>query len=624
MRQLVSVRVATFTAVAACVIALGVGGWLLLAAPAEGKIADHIFVGDLALGGLSLDDAQLQLQQRADALLDNPWKFHADGQTATLSPTAEATADPDIAYALASIDVPATIQQAYAIGRQWRLPWQRDTIVVPAIVALNTDRLASAVRQTFPTFERTGAPSHLAREGSDNHLMLTVPVEPRTIDDAKLAVDVQKALTALKAPDITVEQEVLHVGLNPNEISAEQLREVDQSLKRNLPLVLKADGREWILNEKEILPYLSFQYDGESGFNPTVLETIFEGPLKPMVDDLFHQATTPRFKLENGRVTVWQGPQEGRQVKIPETLALITDAVYGSEKKSVTVALQITPGQPIEGEGKELGLTSLLGVGRSNFAGSPKNRRHNIKVGADTLNGVLIAPGEDFSLIKTLGAIDASSGYLQELVIKGNSTIPEYGGGLCQIGTTVFRTALASGLPITERRNHSYRVRYYEPAGTDATIYDPKPDFRFLNDTGHHILIQTEIKGDELEFSFWGTDDGRIAEQTTPRIFNIVSPPPQKNIETLDLKPGEKKCTESAHAGADAEFKYTVTYASGEKKEQVFSSHYRPWQAVCLIGVEKLSTPPEGETPPADGTTPPPTDPAAPPASADTPAVVTP
>ena len=229
-------------------------------------------------------------------------------------------------------------------------------------------------------------------------------------------------------------------------------------------------------------------------------------------------------------------------------------------------------------------------MGTSNFKGSPKNRRHNIKVGADTLSGILITPGEEFSLVKALGEINKETGYLPELVIKGNRTIPEYGGGLCQIGTTIFRATLASGLPILERKNHSFRVRYYEPAGTDATIYGPKPDYRFLNDTGYHILIQTRIEGDDLIFEFWGTKDGRVAEQTKPVIYNITAPKPTQYIETADLPVGEVKCTEHAVPGADTSFDYKVTYPSGEVKETTFKSHYIPWQEVCLIGVppEKL------------------------------------
>ncbi|MBI4122647.1 MAG: VanW family protein [Parcubacteria group bacterium] len=240
-----------------------------------------------------------------------------------------------------------------------------------------------------------------------------------------------------------------------------------------------------------------------------------------------------------------------------------------------------------------LGIREILGVGTSNFAGSPPNRRHNIRVGAEAVNGTLIPPGEEFSLLATLGTIDGSTGYLPELVIKGNKTTPEYGGGLCQIGTTTFRGTLAAGLPVTARRNHSYTVAYYFDEhglpGTDATIYNPAPDYRFKNDTENHVLIVTRIEGNELFFEYWGTKDGRTVAQSDTRVWDRVSPPPTKYIETLDLPVGTRKCTESPHAGIKAAFDYAITYADGAKNETTFFSQYRPWQEVCLVGVEALS-----------------------------------
>ncbi|MBU4512181.1 VanW family protein, partial [Patescibacteria group bacterium] len=223
--------------------------------------------------------------------------------------------------------------------------------------------------------------------------------------------------------------------------------------------------------------------------------------------------------------------------------------------------------------------------------GSPTNRRHNIGVGANKLNGLLIAPDEEFSLVQTLGEVNAATGYLPELVIKGNKTIPEYGGGLCQIGTTMFRVALYAGLPITERRPHSYRVSYYEPAGMDATIYIPRPDVKFINDTRNYLVLTTEIQDNILRFKLYGTNDNRKTEiENPPRIWNITYPGPTKLIETLDLAPGEKKCTESSHRGADTEFTRVVTYAdSREPIDEKWFSRYSSWQAVCLIGVEELT-----------------------------------
>ncbi|OGY43356.1 MAG: hypothetical protein A2731_00665 [Candidatus Buchananbacteria bacterium RIFCSPHIGHO2_01_FULL_39_8] len=209
------------------------------------------------------------------------------------------------------------------------------------------------------------------------------------------------------------------------------------------------------------------------------------------------------------------------------------------------------------------------------------------------MNGILIAPNEEFSLLEALGSVDGEHGYKQELVIKGDRTIPEYGGGLCQIGTTTFRAALRSGLPITQRRNHSYRVVYYEPAGMDATIYNPSPDMRFVNDTGYYILFTTRIEGDDLIFEFYGTKDGREVkiDPDPPAIYNVTSSGEPRYIETDELAPGVKKKVESSHKGADTYFKYTVTYPNGEVKEQDFYSHYVAWPEVWLIGRQPTTTP---------------------------------
>jgi len=131
----------------------------------------------------------------------------------------------------------------------------------------------------------------------------------------------------------------------------------------------------------------------------------------------------------------------------------------------------------------------------------------------------LIKPGEEFSFVKILGEVDSDHGYLPELVIKKDKTEPEFGGGICQVSTTAFRAALNSGLKITARRNHAYPVQYYNPQGMDATVYIPRPDLRFINNTPAYILIQTKIEDTELIFKFFGTDDGREVKITGPKII---------------------------------------------------------------------------------------------------------
>ncbi|MFH1088605.1 MAG: VanW family protein, partial [Patescibacteria group bacterium] len=203
-------------------------------------------------------------------------------------------------------------------------------------------------------------------------------------------------------------------------------------------------------------------------------------------------------------------------------------------------------------------------------------------------NNVIIKPDENFSFNKLLGTVDASTGYLPELVIKGDETTPEFGGGLCQVSTTTFRAALDGGYPIIARRNHSYRVSYYEPAGTDATVYQPYPDFQFLNDTPYHLLIHTYIEGNNLHFDFYSTSTGIRVELEGPRVYDITEPPPPVYIETSTLPEGEQKKIDTAHRGADAIlYRHIFDEHGKEIRKDIFKSHYVPWPEKYLVGVSQ-------------------------------------
>lgn len=329
----------------------------------------------------------------------------------------------------------------------------------------------------------------------------------------------------------------------------------------------------WIISERE-LNNLHISLDINK------ISQYLKDSVAPKIDQ---EANRTRYEIADGKMSSWQIGTDGQKLNLETSAAKIKEQYLINNSNEAELTIEAVKSDTLENTDK-FNIQEIIGTGQSNFAGSSANRRHNIKIGADAVNGILIAPGEEFSLVKTLGEIDAKSGYLPELVIKNNRTIPEYGGGLCQVGTTMFRSALMSGLPITARQNHSYRVAYYEPAGTDAAIYDPWPDVRFLNDSENYILIQSRIVKDNLYFDFWGKEDGRIASSSVPVIYNITKPAPAKMVETTDLKPGETKCTESAHNGADAYFDYSVTYPSGDIKTNRFKSHYVPWQKVCLVG----------------------------------------
>jgi vancomycin resistance protein YoaR len=228
-------------------------------------------------------------------------------------------------------------------------------------------------------------------------------------------------------------------------------------------------------------------------------------------------------------------------------------------------------------------ISELVGYSKTSFKGSSDDRINNITIGVSKLNGLLIAPGEEFSALKAIGEVTEEAGYMKEFVIKENKSVKEWGGGLCQVGTTLFRLALNAGLPITERTNHSYLINYYGP-GLDATIYSPHPDLRFVNDTGHYLLLQGRVEDTNVILELYGQKDGRQAVVSEPVLSDFLPAPDTKYVTTFDLPPYAEKCSETPKIGVTANVTYRVALRSGEVREQDFKSVYKPWQKICLVG----------------------------------------
>ncbi len=319
-----------------------------------------------------------------------------------------------------------------------------------------------------------------------------------------------------------------------------------------------------------IMPYLRFDPDGHSEienieycpegyfFCDFILRTsqrlsvvrasrfeIRDELIKIYLEDLARKINrdpvNAKFNLEDGKVTVFSLSEKGLMLDVEKSVEIITSQLEKEKgtlpfQTELALAYELIEPEITEKNLNNLGINSLIGEGKSNFRGSPRNRIHNIHVAASRFDGILIKPGEEFSFVKILGEVDAEHGYLPELVIKHNKTEPEFGGGICQVSTTAFRAAVYSGMKITARRNHAYPVQYYNPQGMDATVYIPNPDLRFINNTPGHVLIQTEIKGTELIFRFFGAADGREVQIEGPKIIERGADGSMKTVFTQTVR----------------------------------------------------------------------------------------
>lgn len=212
----------------------------------------------------------------------------------------------------------------------------------------------------------------------------------------------------------------------------------------------------------------------------------------------------------DGKATVFAQSRDGKSLNEITTTSdiqkmLSTDSNISTAPLNITVTKAAVSNENLD----NLGIKELISEGVTIFPGSPSNRLQNVRAGSKKFNGVLLKPGQVFSFGEYLGEVSAATGYAPGLIILGDHEEQAYGGGLCQVSSTAYRAALLAGLPILQRTNHAFAISYYTAPygvpGVDATIYYPQVDMKFLNDTGHYILMQTEMIGSTLKFRYYGT-----------------------------------------------------------------------------------------------------------------------
>lgn len=340
------------------------------------------------------------------------------------------------------------------------------------------------------------------------------------------------------------------------------------------------------INGVELDP--SYKYNSEK----------FMDSIKPFTDTINVEPVNAQFTFEDGKVLAFQSHKDGKSVDVEDLEnninKNIVSAIESNKSQKFNLKLKVKTIEPeiTMEEVNNLGIKEVLGTGTSSFKGSIENRIFNIEHATKKLNGILIKPGEEFSFAKAIGDISTLTGYKQAYVIQNGRTVLGDGGGVCQVSTTLFRAILNSGLPITERNAHAYRVSYYEQdkgPGFDAAVYVPSVDLKFKNDTDKHILIQTSVDKQNLQLTYtlYGTSDGRTTELSDSVILSSSPAPEALYQDDPELPNGQIKQVDFAAPGARVYFTRVVKRDGKTIIEDKFESSYRPWQAVYLRGTKQ-------------------------------------
>ncbi len=440
----------------------------------------------------------------------------------------EKTVYPSYEEAGINIDSEKTISEAINLGQEntfsfaWKLG--RSLLDKENILVKSTVNKETLHEYLLNNFKESIEPVQNATLTLNKGKFVVVPEKAgRDVNLKTLALKIKENIAFLKRPELQ-----LVLEKKEPEVFQDEVQEAHEKalIMASAPLTLKFEKEEFMVSPKEIKSWISFKpvpIRKDETINMILGAEIDSEKVKNYLeenikDEINQDAENARFEKQGDKIVAFALPKSGQELDISESALKIKEALENFKNKS-ELAVKITPPEITDVDTGNLVLTDLLGEGVSNFAGSPKNRRYNISLGIRKIHGYLIGDGEIFSINKALGKVGPEAGYLPELVIKHDRTEPDFGGGLCQVSTTLFRAAVNAGLKIVEREPHAYVVRYYGTPGMDATIYQPSPDLKFLNDTGNPILIQGEVSGNYAYFRFYGKSDGRIVKTLGPYTY---------------------------------------------------------------------------------------------------------
>ncbi len=579
----------------------------LFVAAFEVRYAGRVYPGVSAFG---LDLGGLSAQQAA-RLLDD--RFVYDEQAVFTFRDGDRFWQYTAGELGVSLDAAATVEAAMRLGREGTLPenlltqaelWLNGQTVAP-IVVFDQARAEATLQAIAAEIDRPVRDAMLSLQGT------TVISTPGQIGRA---LDIPAALAALRQEVLKL-QTGAEIPLTIHETSPAILSvaEAEARLRAALagPLSLVADassGAEagpWVATVENIAAMLEVRRvvaaDGtvtvEVGLNPEQFASFLNG----IAPQLTIQPQPARFVFndETRELEVIAPSVNGRELDVEASLAAIESALFtppvepGAPRQVALAFRYIVPTVHSGATAAELGITELIAQATTYYLGSGAARQQNIAQAASRFHGLVIPPGEEFSFNRWLGDVSAEEGFEESFIIYGGRTIKGVGGGVCQVSTTAFQAAFYAGYPILERYPHGYRVGYYEygeGVGMDATVFSPLVDFRFLNDTPYHLLIETYTNPQNatITFKFYSTSVGRVVNKIGPRIENVTPHGPTVYEENAELAPGQTRQVEWAVDGADVTVTRQVFRDGRLEREDHFFSHYLPWNAVIQVAPGEL------------------------------------
>lgn len=286
---------------------------------------------------------------------------------------------------------------------------------------------------------------------------------------------------------------------------------------------------------------------------------------------------------ENGVFTVVAG-QNGVEVDTQASVEHIEEFIaeeWDGEDASVTLIANVVEPRGTEEELRKV--QDKMGGFSTNFSTSAWGRRKNIEVAVGKINGTVLYPGDEFSVYDTISPLNASNGYELAGSYENGTVVESYGGGVCQVSTTLYNAVILAELEVTERFAHSMIVTYVQPS-MDAAVAGGLKDFKFKNNTDSPIYIEGYCDKNNAYFNVYGNDTREAG-----RVVSFVSETTSREEPTTTIVASENPIgflvEDSAHVGSKARLWKVVTVNGVEQSREIFNtSSYRASPRTLHVG----------------------------------------
>lgn len=506
-------------------------------------------------------------------------------------------------------EIEATMNQAYAVGRSGnpflRLAEQlaalRGAVIVHPLFRVEGERQQALLATIAQKIDRPAHDAGLQIENlevrttlAQRGLRLDREAATRLLQDRFAHLSREPIpLPVVETPPSRLESDLKEaIALTRQMISAPIT--LHATLKAWEGTVPKSLERTWTLEPRHIGGMIGFREEkgpeGRSRLMPAIDPAKVGTYGAELAKEVEQKPQNARLEWRGGRVVPILPSREGTRLDLESLPKLLEKALLEPGPKRLELPLVVEkPAVALE-DLEKMGIKEKIEERSTSYAGSIPERAANVELGAKLLNGIVVPPGQTFSFNHEVGEVSPATGFQMGFSIIESQTVPDAGGGICQVATTLFQSVFWAGYTILERYPHAYRIRRYEEPlpGLDATVYAPSVDLKFKNDQDTYLLIQAWTEKGRIYFALYGTKPRWEVKVGEPVLENVK--PADKTIireTSAAMEKGREVWVEQAEDGVDVRVTRRVIQDGKTLREAEFVSRYRPQRNVLVMGTRE-------------------------------------